>query len=98
MENRVENADVSALDDSTRQFIEETAGALVYAYRLDDAQTWVWGLGNGEENSAQEVMENWIRRYVRWVPKRLYAPMFCLLHAEFEQLYYEREGCRELGI
>ena len=98
MRDRVENAVVVALDDSTRQFIEETANALVFAYRLDKSEAWIRNLGNGKENSAQEVMENWIRRYVRWVPKRLYAPMFCLLHAEFEQLYYEQGGCCEARV
>ena len=89
------NAMTVSLDAATERFIKETAQALVYAYRLGDYDPWLWSLGNGDEPSAQVVLENWVRCYVRWVPQRLSQPMFQILHDEFEQLYYQQEAVHE---
>ena len=85
------NAVTASLDAATEQFIQDTARALVYVYRLGDYDPWLWSLGKGDEQSAQAVLENWVRGYVRWVPQRLSRPMFQMLHDEFEQLYYQQE-------
>jgi len=78
-------------DQETESFIRETAQAIVYAHRLEDDDPWLRSLGQGNEPSAQAVLENWICQYIHYIPKQMRDPMFRMLYSEFEALYYGQE-------
>jgi len=91
----ISNSPASSSDRYSESFVRETASILVRAYELNLVH-WIWHLAVGWEGTVQEIVENWIRGYVRQVSPAMADAMFQVLLLEFEKLYFNKEVCHEV--
>jgi hypothetical protein len=65
---------------------------LISALRLTENDKWLWELGQSNESTLQQVIENWIRTFIAQPDPQLVDVIFPMLYQRFESLYYEQEA------
>ncbi|PLY16746.1 MAG: hypothetical protein C0631_02885 [Sedimenticola sp.] len=72
--------------------IQRMSLVLISAFRLTENDKWLWKLGQGNESTLQQVIENWIRTFIVQPDPQLVDVIFPMLYQRFESFYYEQEA------